>query len=113
MILPVSKLCLARIRRECRRLDGDGAKSGGLACLVPMRLAAATRILIFLAILILPAHAQVAAAISGTVVDPSGAGVAAKVTVTNEETGAMRRAFSDDSGNFSVQSLVPGPFELK
>jgi hypothetical protein len=79
-----------------------------------MRLAAPIRILIFLAILILPAHAQVAAAISGTVVDPSGAGVgAAKVTVTNDETSATRTAISDESGNFSVLSLAPGPFEVR
>ena len=67
-----------------------------------------------ISILILPAYGQVAAAISGTIVDPSGAGVgAAKVIVTNDETGAMRRVFSDESGNFSVLSLAPGPFEVK
>jgi hypothetical protein len=79
-----------------------------------MRFAAAISILIFLTILILPAQAQVAAAISGTVVDPSGAGVgAAKVIVTNDETGATRTAMSDESGNFSVLLLAPGLHEVK
>ena len=78
------------------------------ACLVSMRLAA------LISILMLPAHAQVAAAISGTVVDPSGAGVGgAKVTVINDETGAVRTAGTDESGNFNVLSLAPGPFEVK
>jgi len=73
-----------------------------------MRLAA------LISILILPLHAQVAAAISGTVVDPSGAGVgAAKVIVTNDETGATRTATADESGNFSVLSLAPGLHEVK
>jgi Carboxypeptidase regulatory-like domain/TonB-dependent Receptor Plug Domain len=67
-----------------------------------------------ISILILPAYGQVAAAISGTIVDSSGAGVgAAKVTVTNDETGATRAAVSDESGNFSALSLTPGPFEVK
>jgi hypothetical protein len=79
-----------------------------------MRSPAPSKILILLSMLILPAHAQVAAAISGTVVDPSGAGVgAAKVIVTNDEIGATRNAITDESGNFSVLSLAPGPFEVK
>src|ERR1035437_5735615 len=114
MILPISKLCLARTRRECRRWDGEW--SAGRACLVPMRLTAqwSKYGALFLVLLMVPAQAQVAAAISGTVVDPSGAGVgAAKVIVTNDETGATRTASSDESGNFSVLSLAPGPFEVK
>lgn len=68
----------------------------------------------FLAVLVAPARAQVAAAISGTVEDPSGAGVGgAKVTVTNSETGAARTTTTDESGNFSVLSLAPGPHEVK
>ena len=67
-----------------------------------------------ISMLMLPAHAQVAAAISGTVVDPSGAGVgAARVVVSNEETGARRFASSDELGNFSVLSLAPGPYAVK
>ncbi|HXR09461.1 MAG TPA: carboxypeptidase regulatory-like domain-containing protein, partial [Candidatus Acidoferrales bacterium] len=67
-----------------------------------------------LALLMAPAHAQVAAAISGTVVDPSNAGVGgAKVIVTNDETGATRTATADESGNYSVLALAPGPFEVK
>jgi hypothetical protein len=59
------------------------------------------------------AHAQVAAAISGTIEDPSGSAVGgAKVVVTNAETGASRSAISDESGNFSILSLAPGPHEV-
>jgi hypothetical protein len=67
-----------------------------------------------LAILVLPARAQVAGAISGTVEDSSGARVGgAKVVVTNAETGATRTATSDESGNFSMLSLAPGKHEVK
>ncbi len=63
---------------------------------------------------ILPAQAQVAAEISGTIEDPSGAGVGgAKVTVINAETGATRTAISSDSGSFNVLSLSPGLHHVK
>lgn len=68
----------------------------------------------FSMILIAPAHGQVAAAISGTVDDQSGAGVgSAKVIVTNSETSATRTTITDSSGNFSMLSLAPGPYEVK
>src|SRR5271169_3127861 len=72
------------------------------------------RNLLVLAILTLPLRAQVAAAISGTIEDPTGAGVGgAKVIVTDAETGASRTTTSDESGNFRVLSLAPGPYELR
>jgi hypothetical protein len=68
----------------------------------------------FLAVLTSPARAQVAAAISGVIEDASGAGVSgAKVIVTNVETGATRTTSTNESGNFSVLSLSPGPHEVK
>jgi hypothetical protein len=61
----------------------------------------------------LRAFAQVGAAISGRVEDPTGAGVgAAKLTVTSAETGASRSASTDSLGNFSVLSLTPGPYSI-
>jgi hypothetical protein len=68
----------------------------------------------FLAALVSPARAQVAAAISGVVEDASGAGVSgAKIIITNVETGTTRTTTTDESGNFSVLSLAPGPHEVK
>ncbi len=69
---------------------------------------------IALAISLFPAQAQVAATISGTVEDPSGAGVGgAKIVVTNTETGATRTTSSDDSGHFTFLSLAPGVHDVK
>ena len=81
MILPVSKLYLAPIRKVCRRLVGGKSAARGSS--------GSTRLLGILAsglfLLTIPLHAQVAAAISGTIEDPSGAGVGgAKVTVVDE-----------------------------
>jgi len=70
--------------------------------------------ILLIAVLTPFALAQVAAAISGVVEDPSGASVSgAKVTVTNIETGATRTTTTDESGNFSVLSLSPGPHQVK
>jgi hypothetical protein len=61
----------------------------------------------------LPSNAQVSAAISGRVLDPSGAVVAgAIVTVRSIETGASRTVTTDDSGDYTVLGLSPGPQEL-
>jgi len=61
-----------------------------------------------------PAWAQVTAAISGKVEDPSGAGVSgATVTVKSLETGATRVMTTDGAGNFRVLSLPLGPQEVK
>ena len=60
------------------------------------------------------ANAQVTAAISGKVVDATGAGVdGAAITVTSVETGSVRTASTDSAGNFSVLSLPLGAQEVK
>jgi hypothetical protein len=61
------------------------------------------------------AHAQGVntATLSGTVVDPSGAGLkSAKVTVTNAATGSARTAVSDDSGRYNLVGLPPGQYKM-
>ena len=61
------------------------------------------------------AHAQGVntATLSGTVVDPSGAGVkGAKVMVINAATGAVRNAVSDDSGRYNLVGLPPGQYKM-
>src|SRR6266852_3726867 len=51
--------------------------------------------------------------LSGTVVDPSGAGLkGAKVTLTNAATGAPRTAVSDDSGRYNLVGLAPGQYKM-
>ena len=61
-----------------------------------------------------PGWAQITAAISGTVQDPSGSGVAgAMVSVKSVETGATRTATTDSDGHYTVFSLPLGPQEVK
>jgi hypothetical protein len=70
--------------------------------------------LLALGLLSVPVHAQVTAAISGTVADPSGGGVSgAMVTVKSVETGATRSATTDSAGHYAVLSLPLGPQEVK
>src|ERR1039458_8040851 len=60
------------------------------------------------------ANAQVTAAISGRIEDPTGAGVdGAAVTVTSVETGAVRTATTDQTGAFTVRSLPLGAQQVK
>ena len=67
-----------------------------------------------IAVSTVPVRAQVTAAISGTVTDPSGAGVSgATVTVKSLETSAIRVVTSDAAGNFRALSLPLGPQEVK
>src|SRR5256885_941158 len=58
------------------------------------------------------ANAQVLyGSVSGTVTDPSGAGVArAHVAVTNDATTFKREADADDIGHYSVTDLPPGNY---
>ena len=61
------------------------------------------------------AHAQGVntATLSGTVLDPSGAGVkGAKVVVINAATGAGRTSVSDDTGRYNLVGLPPGQYKM-
>ena len=54
------------------------------------------------------------AAITGTVVDASGAPVAgANVTVRNVETNLVRKTTTDEAGHYSVASLPIGRYEVE
>jgi Carboxypeptidase regulatory-like domain/TonB-dependent Receptor Plug Domain len=60
-----------------------------------------------------PLYAQVSAAISGRVTDPSGAAIpGATVTVKSLETGASRTVTTNDSGDYTVVGLPLGPQEV-
>ncbi len=61
-----------------------------------------------------PLSAQVSAAISGKVSDPTGGPVgAATITVKSVENGAVRVVASDDAGTFQVSSLPLGLQEIR
>jgi hypothetical protein len=61
-----------------------------------------------------PLYAQVSAAISGRVTDPSGAAISgATVTVKSLETGASRTVTTNDSGDYTVVGLPLGQQEVK
>src|SRR5882762_8965830 len=50
----------------------------------------------------------------GTVRDPNGAVVpAAKVTVTNLESGEVRETKTSDEGNYNVPELKAAPYKIK
>src|SRR5262250_976405 len=52
--------------------------------------------------------------ITGTVTDPNNELIAnATVTVTNKATGAVRRVATKGEGNYTVESLFPGEYEVK
>lgn len=56
---------------------------------------------------------NIASSIVGNVVDPSGAPVAgANVTVTNSETGAVRKTTTDTSGGYSVPGILAGMYDI-
>ena len=58
--------------------------------------------------------AQVTAAISGKIVDASGAGMSAvAVTVKSLETGATRAVTTNDAGDFRALSLPIGPYQVR
>ena len=59
------------------------------------------------------ARAQVSAAISGVVTDPSGAAVsAATVTAKSVETGTLRSTTTDAAGRYLLPELAVGEYEL-
>jgi hypothetical protein len=73
-------------------------------------------ILAILALCFLPvAHAQTSgtAAVQGTVTDPTGASIpAAKVTLTNTDTGTARATVTDNDGIYSLPNVSVGPYAL-
>ena len=61
-----------------------------------------------------PSFAQVSAAISGRVTDPSGSAVSgASITGKNLETGAAHATFTDEAGRYSLLSLAVGEYEIR
>ena len=69
--------------------------------------------LLTLVLLTMPLRAQVSAAISGRVLDSTGAAVAgATVTVKSLDTGASRTVKTDTSGDYTVLGLPLGPQEV-
>src|SRR5579863_948932 len=53
------------------------------------------------------------AAISGTVTDPSGAGISgAKITVTETRTSTKNQSVADASGKFNVLFLLTGDYDI-
>src|ERR1051326_4128615 len=84
--------------------------------LMPMSSMRSLGMIFALAVLVLaPISAQTTTGtITGTVVDPSNNVIpTAKVTVTNEATGDVRRAESTGSGDFSFPSLLPATYTLQ
>ncbi len=60
------------------------------------------------------AFGQVSASISGRVLDQSGASIpGVDVTVKSLETGAVRKAVTNDSGDYRIPSLPLGPQEIR
>jgi TonB family protein len=58
--------------------------------------------------------AQAAGAISGKIVDPTGALVPrAKVTATNTDDGVQTSRVTDNSGTYSISPLPPGPYNVE
>ena len=63
----------------------------------------------------LSANAQVTTAdVVGTVHDPTGAVIAnARALITNTSTGLTRTAETNGSGDYAVNSLLPGTYSIK
>ena len=61
-----------------------------------------------------PSRAQVSAAISGRVTDPTGATVSgATVAARNVETQATRSTVTDEAGRYSILALAVGEYEMR
>jgi TonB family protein len=59
-------------------------------------------------------QAQTTGSLAGRITDPSGAVIpGAKITITNEETGAVRTLTSDDKGQYAAADLGAGHYTLK
>ena len=74
------------------------------------------RLTLYLLLLLVPLalNAQVNASIAGSVADPSGAAVpAAKISITNLATGAVRQTVTDASGRYEAPALPTGDYEIR
>ena len=70
-------------------------------------------VLLFAGVASLPAQ-QITGAIAGTVKDSTGAVIAnADVKATNVNTGFIRGAVTDDSGNYIIQYLPVGTYSVE
>src|SRR5262249_6931609 len=53
-------------------------------------------------------------AITGVVTDPNNEAItSATVTVTSKATGAVRKVATKNEGNYTVENLIPGEYEVK
>src|SRR5258708_10882144 len=76
-----------------------------------MRLKALLAIL--LSLCAVSAYAQFKASLQGTVLDPKGGVVSgAKVTVTNQDTGAARDTAASAEGFYRISELPPGKYTV-
>ncbi len=70
-------------------------------------------LLVSLSLCVCAANAQFKASIQGTVTDPTGATVSgAKVTATNQDTGATRDAVTSDEGFYRISELPPAKYTV-
>ena len=58
------------------------------------------------------AQVQTTTGITGSVTDGSGAVSGVEVVVTDQDTGTVRRAITNDSGLYVIQSLKPGTYSI-
>src|SRR5579872_306526 len=73
----------------------------------------AMRPLLIFTLCVSPLIAQVSANLSGTITDQTGSVVTgAAITVTNMDTGAVRRGDTDNAGRYQVPGLPPGQYEI-
>lgn len=72
-------------------------------------------LLLFILALVFAFHAAAQeATIVGTVTDPSGSAIpGAKITITNNDTSAVRQVVSNDAGQYTVPSLGIGKYSVK
>ena len=62
---------------------------------------------------VLPLAAQ-SSSIQGTVTDPQGAVIAGAVaTITNTETGVIRKEPTDANGEYRILQVIPGPYKVE
>src|SRR3981081_4019240 len=70
-------------------------------------------LVIILTLCAVSTYAQFKASLQGTVLDSKGGVVAgAKVTVTNQDTGAIRETTASDQGFYRVNELPPGLYTV-